>query len=35
MYADDTAIIFHADCDDELQLIVDDFFKNYDICGAC
>ena len=28
-YADDTAIIFHADCDDELQLIVDDFFKNY------
>ena len=28
LYADDTAIIFHADCDDELQLIVDDFFKN-------
>ena len=30
LYADDTAIIFHPDCDDELQLIVDDFFKNYD-----
>ena len=29
LYADNTAIIFHADCDDELQLIVDDFFKNY------
>ena len=31
LYADDTAIIFSADSDSDLQIVVDDFFHKYSV----